>query len=149
MLNQVIKALASHGDVVILGRGSFAVFAGYSDVLNVRVQAPFDVRVGRMMERRDTTDRAQAEAAVRELDKVRAAFVEFSYGTRWDLASAFDVVIDTGKVLPDLGATWLVEAARALKGRKTEGQPSASMLEADSTLAKAIADALQCQAVHS
>ncbi len=38
MLNQVIKALASHGDVVILGRGSFAALAGLTDVLNVRVQ---------------------------------------------------------------------------------------------------------------
>src|SRR5512135_3353328 len=38
MLNRVIQAVARHGNVVILGRGSFAVLGGLADVLNVRIQ---------------------------------------------------------------------------------------------------------------
>src|SRR5512142_2756025 len=48
MLNEIIEAVAQRGNVVILGRGGFAVLADCADVLNVRVEAPFAVRVQRI-----------------------------------------------------------------------------------------------------
>ena len=45
MLNQVVRAVARHGNVVILGRSGYAILAGLADVLHVRLQAPFDDRV--------------------------------------------------------------------------------------------------------
>ena len=84
ILNQVIRALARHGNMVILGRGAFAVLGGFSDVLNVRIQASLPVRVQWAMGHHGITDPTKAEAFVTERDKARAAFVEFSYGVRWD-----------------------------------------------------------------
>ncbi len=37
MLNQVIQAVAHHGDVVILGRSGFEVLGRFSDVFHVRI----------------------------------------------------------------------------------------------------------------
>src|SRR5512147_2917539 len=47
--NRVVEALARHGNVVILGRGSFVVLSGFADVLNIRLQAPLPLRVSRVM----------------------------------------------------------------------------------------------------
>jgi cytidylate kinase len=85
----------------------------------------------------------QAEANVKESDKARTAFVESFYKARWDDASAFDLVIDTGKVPPDLAATWLVEAAKALSERTVDDRPTCSSIQVDPILARAVADALK------
>jgi hypothetical protein len=45
MLNQVVQAVAHHGDVVIQGRSGFAILSGFADVLNVRLQAPLATRI--------------------------------------------------------------------------------------------------------
>ena len=55
-LKQAILALARHGEMVIVGRGAFAVLVDFADVLNVRVQAPFPIRVRRAMEKEKITE---------------------------------------------------------------------------------------------
>ena len=47
-LNQVMEALAAHGHTVIVGRGGFAVLDGLADVLNVRIQAHIEDRLGQV-----------------------------------------------------------------------------------------------------
>ena len=50
MPNRVIRAVAHHGNVVILGRSGFEVLGRFADVLHVRLQAPFSVRMKRIMD---------------------------------------------------------------------------------------------------
>jgi hypothetical protein len=76
------------------------------------------------------------------------SFVASTYGVRWDDASRFDLVIDTGKVDPDRAAGWLVEAARDLPAIAAEHGPSTHMIEVDEILAGTIGDVLQCRAAH-
>ncbi len=143
MLNQAIRGLARHDNVVILGRGSFAVLHGLADVLNVRIQAPLPLRVSRVMAQAGIASRAKAEAVVTENDRRRAAFVHTFYGVRWDSADLFDLVFDTGKVAPDLAAAWIVAAARALPDKANYPALTTHALEADPILAAAIATALK------
>ena len=126
MLNRVSRSLARHGNVVILGRGSFAILAGLAGVLHARIQAPLALRVERVMARDAIADHASALALVKETDRVRAAFIESFYGVHWNDARLFDVVIDTGKISPSLATDWLVAAMRAL--------PPAAAAEASAAL---------------
>jgi cytidylate kinase len=142
LLNQAILAFAHHGQVVILGRGGFAVLGGFADVLNVRIQAPLSVRVQRVKERNGITEPGKAEAFVKENDRVRVAFVESSYGVRWDAARAFDLVIDTGKVPPDSAITWLIAASNILKGKKVQDELTTHMIKVDPILAKVVSGVL-------
>ena len=142
LLNRTILALASQGEVVIVGRGSFAVLVGFTDVLNVRIQAPVSVRAQRVMERENTNNLDQARVVVTESDRVRKAFVESFYGLRWDEASAFDLVIDTGKISRDLAITWLVQAYRTLQESRAGREPTTNTIKVDPILAKAVATAL-------
>lgn len=147
-LNQVILAFAHHGHVVIVGRGSFAVLAGLVDVLNVRIKAPRSLRVSRVMAQQGLTDWDKAEALIKESDKVRAIFVESWYGVRWDTASDFDLVLDTGKVSPDLAVTWLVETLRQMAQRSVSDQLGTRRIQVDPVLNKVIAQVLDCEAIH-
>jgi cytidylate kinase len=146
MLNRVTRALARHGNVVILGRGAFAVLRGYSDVLNVRIQAPLEDRLVRVMAEMEISERSKAEELLREGDRVRSSFVHTMYGLRWDASSAFDLVVDTSKVAPETAASWITEAARkAPAGRK--GSRTID-IEADATLDETIASELLCRKTH-
>lgn len=143
MLDRVVQLLARHGDVVILGRGSFAVLGGLADVLNVRVQAPLPLRVKRVMARQQISDPDIAEAAVKESDSLRANFIESFYKVRWDAANAFDLVVDTGKVPPELTITCLVEMVKALKARQGDADRTTGTLEEDRILANVVAGVLE------
>jgi cytidylate kinase len=149
-LKQVILALASHGNVVIVGRGAFAVLGPFADVLNVRVQAPLPIRVKRAMEKEKITELHEAEAFLKESDRARDTFVESFYNIRWvDAApSAFDLVIDTGKVPPDMATAWVVEALRGLKERKKERGLTTKTIKVDPELAGTVSEVLGCYNTH-
>ena len=149
-LDKVNLALARHGNVVILEGGGFAVLGGFSDVLNVRIQASLPARVQWAMEHGEFSDAAKAEAFVSEHDKARSAFVEFYYKVRWDSARAFDLSVDTDKVSPELVVKWIVEAQKELVTAKRNplGQKSASTAEVDRILADAVSEALGCDMTH-
>ena len=145
MLNKVIMAVAQHGNVVILGRGSFAVLDNYRDVLNVRIQAPFALRVKRVMENQVFSTWQQAEEFVIESDRVRREFVESVYGKQWDSVSAFDLVIDTRKVAPDIAVDWLETIAKRLSNLERGEAPTTRSIEVDPVLQETIAQILDRQ----
>jgi cytidylate kinase len=147
MLDQVLRAVAYHGDVIILGRSGFVALGGFADVLHVRLQAPYDVRVARVRAKSGMTAQ-EAEAAVTESDRVRETFVEEFYKVEWGAAQAFDLVIDTGAISPDLAVTWVVEAAKGLAEQPKAGMPGAGAIEVDPTLDTVVCRELGCEVDH-
>ncbi len=147
MLNRVVRAVARHGHVVIVGRSGFAVLGGLADVLHVRVRSPLLNRVRHIMAQQGLSA-DQAEQAVKEGDRVRAEFVETFYGVQWEAAGSFDLVINSGKVPVERASQWVVEAAQALETRPPDSQFTTATLLSDPILTTAVADVLKCQAVH-
>lgn len=130
-MNRVLQATASLGNVIMLGRGSFAVLGEYSNVLNVRLQAPFAARVERIMAERKLTDLATAEKIVKESDQVRASFIQSWYGLRWDVASYFNLVIDTSIVSDDTAVEWILRAREGAEKSTAEYKRSLGSLVVD------------------
>jgi cytidylate kinase len=147
MLNRVIQAVAQHGNVVLLGRSGFEVLGGFADVFHVRLQAPFPLRVRRVMAQQNIPFE-QAEAIVQENDKVRVAFVEEFYRVPWDSMHAFDLVINTGKVSPDLARDWIIAAAGTLETNLEVEKPTVASIVVDRIMADAVSEVLQCQRAH-
>jgi cytidylate kinase len=92
--------------------------------------------------------KGEAEALVRERDKVRAAFVRSWYGANADEAGLFDLVIDTSKVPADVAVGWLVEMARVLDARKTDHGRTTLGIQVDPALASIVSRKLNCEATH-
>ena len=149
MLNQAIMAMAHHGNIVIVGRGGIAILAGLADVLHVRIQAPLELRIRRATEQPSIAEPSRAELLVKENDRIQKAFVESVYGTQWDLAKGFDLVINTGKISPDLASAWVIEAAKALKVPDMSGVRTAARLQVDRILASTVEEFFKCEKVHA
>ncbi len=148
MLNRVLRAVALHGDSVIVGRSGFSVLAGYADVFHIRLQAPFESRVKRLMETENLTE-LEAKTICEDGDKVRADFVHDFYGITWDTAQAFDLVINTDKVAADLALDIIVDSVKALEIAPKTGKLTTESIKVDTILAGAVADMLQCTLDHS
>jgi len=140
MANEILEAVDTRGNVVILGRAGFAVLGGYADVLDVRIQAPFSERVQRVMAREGLADFDAAVQRVKEDDEVHRKYVQRFYNKQWDEPSNFDLILDTSSLSNDLAVKKIVEAARALD-QKAPGRDAATTakIEVDSVLADAVA----------
>jgi cytidylate kinase len=147
LLNRVIQAVARHGNVVILGRSGFEVLRGFADVLHVRLQAPFIVRVQRVMAQQNLSPE-DADALVRENDKVRVGFVEEFYRVSWNSIQSFNLVIDTGRITPDAATKMIVDAAENLDTTLSVDAPSVTSIEVDRIMAESVSEVLECQTVH-
>jgi cytidylate kinase len=148
MLNRVVQAVARHGNAVIQGRSGFAILESFADVLHVRLQAPLPVRVEQMMAQQQMSAE-QAAVSVKDGDAARRSFVQEFYGVHWDAIQAFDLVINIGKVPPNLAMTWVIDAANALALRPATGKPTTRSIEVDSVLAQIVSARLSCQTAHS
>jgi cytidylate kinase len=62
--------------------------------------------------RRLGVDRKAAEKVTDETDESRRRYVRTYYGRVWDDATAYDLVINTGKFTHEQAAALIVEAAR-------------------------------------
>ena len=147
LLNQVIEAMVYHGNVILLGRGGFALLKGYADVLNVRIQAPFSLRVKHVMEQQAFATRLKAEEFVLDSDRIRREFVESVYGNQWDSVAAFDLVIDTRKIPPEMAVDWLEAAAHRISHLRAGEAPTTRAMEFDPVLLDAVAKVLDRQPV--
>lgn len=144
-LNRVVETMVYHGNVILLGRGGFALLKNYADVLNVRIQGPFHLRVERMMKNQFFGSQAKAEEFVHESDKVRREFVESIHAGQWDSASAFDLVIDTGKISTPLAVDWLVAAAHELERVRADSKMTTRSIQADPVLLDSVRQVLSVQ----
>ena len=138
LYDRVIQAAAHRGNLVMLGRGSFAVLARYVDVLNVRIQAPFELRVRRVMESEHLTEWREVEVMVKESDRVRSSFIYNWYGLQWENATLFNLTIDTSRITPDLAVTWLADAYQAMQEMPANDLPSTREIQVDERIQAAV-----------
>lgn len=119
-LNAIILGFARLDNRIILGRGGFAVLRPYANVLHVRIQAPFPVRVQRVMAR-ENLSLLEAETRPAENDKARAKFVQGFYEADFYAhPGVFHMVLDTEFLPIETISSWIVEAAHTLSSRKMD-----------------------------
>ena len=94
---QIVRAAAEHGLVVIVGRASSVLLADRWDVMHVRVVAPFSERIAYVM-RREALDSHAAEARIRHKDHERASYLEREYHHRPDESHLYDLVVNTSRL---------------------------------------------------
>ena len=94
-----IWRIAASGDVgVIRGWGANHLLKPIPHVVRVRVCAPFDLRVKRMMERLNTTDQAAVEKEIRLSEEAIAAITRRHFDVNWTDAEHYDLVLNTERI---------------------------------------------------
>jgi cytidylate kinase len=104
-------AFAEKGNLVTAGRGGPFFLRGVKHALRVRITAPVDVRVRRVMER-DKLDHRAAAAKVRSYDKEMAARIDYLFGLDWHNPEHYDLILNTSGDAWDFYTDIVVAAAR-------------------------------------
>ena len=138
MLNAVMLGIARHGDTVLLGRGGYAALKNLAGALHVRVQAPLQTRVRKIVEREGSGDIRLTEKLVKDNDRARAMFVNGFYDADFHRAEQFHLVIDTGQIPVEPAVEWIVAAGRIADASPAAGTYLAKDIDEDPVLQETI-----------
>lgn len=102
-VRQVMQELVEEGGIVIVGRAGQVILHDAPGILHVRIVAPKEFRVTRVMEEKQIP-RESALGMVEMSDKNRKLYLQRYYHADVDNPSNYDLVISTGALTPDSAA---------------------------------------------
>lgn len=97
LIQSCILNHALRDKVVIMGRGGNFLLKDIPSALRLRITAPIDKRIERIMVR-ESVDRETAKWLAEKTDNERACFIRSIYGREWDDLDGYDMVFDTSKL---------------------------------------------------
>jgi len=121
LVRRAIEMAYQEGNVVIVGRGGQAILHDKPGVLHVRIEAPIEARIQRLVER-NQVDAKKARQYIQGRDKASAEYLERFYGVNWSDPLLYHLVINTGKWGEAAAAQCIVAALGCLE--KIEAAPA-------------------------
>ncbi|RJR20429.1 MAG: hypothetical protein C4582_09105 [Desulfobacteraceae bacterium] len=100
LIQSIMLDYALRDRVVLMGRGGNFLLVDIPYALRVRIKAPIQQRIDRIM-KRETVDMDTAKWLIEKTDRERSGFIRSIYGMDWDDPACFDLVFDTEKSKPD------------------------------------------------
>lgn len=110
-VQDIIEMLAIEGNVVIVGRAGQAILQKDPDVLHLRVIAPLETRIQRIIKAHHVSPQA-ARAQIEDSDRFRAQYLKRFYNIQWDDPSLYHLVINTGNISLETSAEVVCSALR-------------------------------------
>jgi cytidylate kinase len=111
MISRVIKSAHQRGNIVIVGRGAQVILKDQPDVLHVRLIAPMRVRVKRVQERENWTEK-EAQQYIQERDQAIAEYMERFFRVAWDDPSLYHFTINTELCGLEGTADFIIDAVK-------------------------------------
>jgi cytidylate kinase len=104
----LILEYAAADRVVLIGRGGSFLLRDVPFCLRVRLVAPLEARLERIMVL-ESLSREAAERLIARVDDDRACYIRANYGSDWDREQAYDLTLNTGSLTYDQVVDVLVE----------------------------------------
>jgi cytidylate kinase len=108
-LEAVIYDFARKGNVVIVGRGGQVLLKDLPGVLHVRIIAPFEIRLNRIMAV-EGGDEKKASRILNQSDRDSAGFLRSFFDVDWEDRSLYDLMVNTEKLSAAIGVKLIVES---------------------------------------
>ena len=93
MLERVVNDVASHGNCVIVGRGSPWILRKRTDACHFFIYAPKDEKVRRLSS--IGKNEKEALALLSQVDRERATFIRHYFSKEWPTRSLYDLMINS------------------------------------------------------
>lgn len=108
-LQTIIYEFAQKNNAVIVGRGAQILLKDLPGVLHVRVIAPFELRMTRVMEQQGVKEK-YAFRLLQRSDEDSAGFIQSLFNVDWEDPSLYDLVINTQKLSVESAVMMILEA---------------------------------------
>ncbi len=113
VLRETIEDYARQDDAIIVGRGGQMILRDWPGALHVRLYAPEEIRVQRIMER-ENLSQVDATRLVQQSDEQKRQFIRQMFNNAdWRNPKYYHLAIDTGRISKATAAELIVLAARA------------------------------------
>ncbi len=122
--------MASKG-AVLRGWGAAHLLRPVKHAIGVRICAPFELRIDRMMKRLDSDDRNAIATEIRNSDEAQGAITKRFFGVDWQNSEFYDLSLNTERMSVEQCANEIIKLAKNGAFQETE-QSIASL--ADLTL---------------
>ena len=96
--DETLRLVESGSVAVLRGWGAAHLLRPVGHVVCVRVCAPFEKRVERMMQRLNTDDRALVESEIRLSEEAHGAITRRHFGIDWQKPENYDLVLNTERL---------------------------------------------------
>lgn len=112
LIRAVLYDYASKGNAVILGRGGQALLKEIPGTLHVRIVAPLETRIKRLVELKES-DKQQAEQLLVQSDRDSGGFIRSFFDVDWEDGTLYDLIFNTRSMSVGTVASLIMEAIRA------------------------------------
>lgn len=93
----LLEEYAGQGQIIIVGRAGQVILRGRPDTVHIRISAPVEMRVHRLVERQSISPEA-ALAQIEASDRCRKNYLKRFYHARWDDPDLYDLIINTARL---------------------------------------------------
>ncbi|MFQ6044034.1 MAG: AAA family ATPase [Candidatus Poribacteria bacterium] len=111
LFQSVIESVWERDNAVIIGRKANVILAYKPNTLRVRIIAPLEKRLKRVM-RLEHLSQDDALRLIRETDGHRERYAKQYYDVDWDNPRLYDIIINTEKLSNEDAARLITEAAK-------------------------------------
>ena len=127
MVRGVVDVAYKRGNVIIVGRGGQAILQNKPGVLHVRITAPAEHRIQRLMDRNDLPP-AEAQLLIEDYDRAARDYVRRYYDLDWQDPEHYHLLINTGLLDLESAAQVIALAAQQMQPvPQPEYEPPAPM----------------------
>jgi cytidylate kinase len=123
--------LAVKGNVLIRGWGATVLLRSVPHIPCIRVTAPMELRVKRLMERLETDDEALARHEIEVDDQARASRMSEAFGVAWGDPALYDLTLNTDRIAI---ATCVEQVLALAASREFQETPASRQLLEDLAL---------------
>jgi cytidylate kinase len=96
LIQRTIERLRERDNIVIVGRGSQVILRDAPGVLHIRIVAPLEQRIGRIMMNLSLT-RGEARDYIASKDKASEEYLHRFYGVDWNDPALYHLIVNMGK----------------------------------------------------
>lgn len=141
--DETFKILRNGGAGVIRGWGAAHLLRGIPHVIRVRVCAPYETKVERMMERLATDKREAIENELEMSEEAHTAITKRHFGINWREAEHYDLVLCTERLSVD---ECVDEIECAMKQKRFQETSESMRMVENLALQWSVRAALRCSA---
>ena len=112
IVRETMEKFAQEGDAIIIGRGGQMILRDWPAALHVRLYAPPEVRVQRLMERLNISE-PDAKRRIASSDEQKRQYIRRLHkNASWKDLKYYHLAISTDHVSPEIAAQMIILAAR-------------------------------------
>lgn len=114
ILGEAMERFAKEGNVIIVGRGGQMILRDWPTALHIRLYAPLEERVQRLMQRENISEPEAKRRVTRSDEQKRQAIRQMHNNAEWTNLKYYHLAIDTARIPPEVAAKIIVLAVENL-----------------------------------